>query len=100
MKRLSNVILSAGMSIALLFGASMILTGCAADTLSGPSIEAYAGGDGADGSDHNNGVANGDGADGSDHNNGKDNGDGADGSDHNNGKTGGDGADGSDHNNG
>jgi hypothetical protein len=86
------------MSLALLAGASVALTGCSADTLSGPGIEAYADGGGSDGSEHN--EKGGGGSDGSEHN--EKGGGGSDGSEHNEGngfdKSGGGGSDGSEHN--
>jgi len=41
MKTLAQVFVSACLSLALVVGVSFTLTGCSADTLSGPDVEAY-----------------------------------------------------------
>jgi len=46
MKTLAQVFVSACLSLALVVGVSFTLTGCSADTLSGPDVEAYATGGG------------------------------------------------------
>lgn len=49
MKTLARVFASACLSLALVVGVSLSLTGCSADTLSGPDIEAHATGGGETG---------------------------------------------------
>ncbi len=79
MKSLVRLIASVAFSLMLVTGVSLSLTGCSADTLSGPEFEAYGtesgGGTGGGGSDHNNNdkaggeTGGGTGGGGSDHNN-------------------------------
>lgn len=78
MKRLAQVFVSACLSLALMAGVGLTLTGCSADTLSGPDVSSYAEGGGTGtggtGSDHNtdkahlDGGGTGTGGTGSDHN--------------------------------
>lgn len=57
MKSLLRFVASAAMSLMLVTGVSLSLTGCSADTLSGPNFDSYAetggGTSGGSGSEHN-----------------------------------------------